>query len=338
MSESRRVFLGSVAAGFAASAAQSGDKRNGIPYRNLGRTGEKVSAVGIGGFHIGNPRDEQETIRLTRSAIDQGINFMDNCWDYHDGESERRMGKALRDGYRKRVFLMSKIDGQTRDAASKQIDESLERLQTEMVDLMQFHEMIRPNDPDRVFAKGGSFEAMLAAQKAGKIRYIGFTGHKDPEIHLKMIQTGLDHGFTFDTVQMPLNLFDAHYDSFTQKVVPVALKHRIGILGMKPMGGGVLLKTGTAAPTEFLRYAMSLPTSVVITGCENQQDLDQAVQTARNFKPLDQKETAALLEKTRQAAQNGAQEKYKTARMFDGTFSHPEWLGLPKKPEDPAGA
>jgi hypothetical protein len=192
MSESRRVFLGSVAAGFAASAAQSGDKRNGIPYRNLGRTGEKVSAVGIGGFHIGNPRDEQETIRLTRSAIDQGINFMDNCWDYHDGESERRMGKALRDGYRKRVFLMSKIDGQTRDAASKQIDESLERLQTEMVDLMQFHEMIRPNDPDRVFAKGGSFEAMLAAQKAGKIRYIGFTGHKDPEIHLKMIQTGLD--------------------------------------------------------------------------------------------------------------------------------------------------
>ncbi|HWR49728.1 MAG TPA: aldo/keto reductase, partial [Bryobacteraceae bacterium] len=233
MGASRRAFLGSMAAGLAASAAQSGEKQNGIPYRNLGRTGEKVSAIGLGGFHIGTPKGEQESLRLIRSAIDQGINFMDNCWDYHDGESERRMGKALRDGYRKRVFLMSKIDGQTRASAAKQIDESLKRLQTETVDLMQFHEMIRPNDPDRVFDKNGAMEAMLAAQKAGKVRYIGFTGHKDPEIHLKMIQTGLGRGFTFDTVQMPLNLFDAHYDSFTQKVLPVARKHRIGILGMK---------------------------------------------------------------------------------------------------------
>lgn len=337
MGTSRRTFLGTVAAGLAASAAQSGDKRNGIPYRTLGRTGEKVSAIGLGGYHIANPKNEQESIRLIRSAIDQGINFMDNCWDYHDGESERRMGKALRDGYRKRVFLMSKIDGQTRDSAAKQIDDSLKRLQTDTVDLMQFHEIIRPHDPDRVFGKNGSMEAMLAAQKAGKVRYIGFTGHKDPEIHLKMIQTGLGRGFTFDTVQMPLNLFDAHYDSFTHKVLPVARQHRIGILGMKPLGSGLLLKTGTATPQEFLRYAMSLPTDVVITGCENQRDLEQALQVARTFKPLSERELAALLEKTKQAAQNGAQEKYKTARMFDGTFHNPDWLGLPKKPEDPAG-
>src|ERR1041385_860873 len=186
------------------------DTRNGIPYRRLGRTGEMVSLIGVGGYHLGRQADEQETIRIVRTALDNGVNFLDNCWDYNGGESEVRMGKALRDGYRKKAFLMTKVDGQLKELATRQIDESLRGLQTDHLDLLQFHEVIRPGDPGRIFGPSGSFEAVMAAKKAGKVRYIGFTGHKDPDIHLKMLDTAFAHGFTFDAVQMPLNVMDYH--------------------------------------------------------------------------------------------------------------------------------
>jgi aryl-alcohol dehydrogenase-like predicted oxidoreductase len=208
-----------------------------IPYRTLGRTGERVSAIGLGGYHLGKPYlEESESIRIIRTAIDRGVTFLDNSWDYYDGQSELRMGKALRDGYRQRAFLMTKIDGRDRVTAARQIDESLRRLQTDRVDLLQHHEVIRLDDADRIFATGGAMEAVLEGKHAGKVRYFGFTGHKSPEIHLKTLATAASHRFHFDTVQMPLNVMDAHYQSFEKKVLPVLLKRKIGVLGMKPMG------------------------------------------------------------------------------------------------------
>src|ERR1051326_2075139 len=251
------------------------DTRNGIPYRRLGRTGEMVSLIGVGGYHLGRQADEQETIRIVRTALDNGVNFLDNCWDYNGGASEIRMGKALRDGYRDKAFLMTKIDGRTKAAAARQIDESLQRLQTDHVDLMQFHEIIRLEDPDRIFAEGGAMAAMQEAKKAGKVRYIGFTGHKDPAIHLRMLEVARTHGFRFDTVQMPLNVMDAHFRSFGKQVLPELVKEEIGVLGMKPMGSGVILKSNTVKPIECLHYAMNLPTSVVITGMDKMEILDQ---------------------------------------------------------------
>ncbi|HXJ06069.1 MAG TPA: aldo/keto reductase [Candidatus Acidoferrum sp.] len=298
-----------------------------VPYRSLGRTGARVSAIGLGGYHLGNPKDVQESIRIIRAALDSGINFLDNCWDYHDGDSEVRMGKALRDGYRQRAFLMTKIDGHTRKAAAQQLEESLRRLQTDHLDLLQFHENIRMDDSDRIFASGGGMEAVVEAQKAGKVRYIGFTGHKDPEIHLKMLQVAAAHQFHFDAVQMPLNVMDAHFHSFEKKVVPVAVREGIGILGMKPMGAGVILESKTVEPIECLHYAMNLPTSVVITGCESMENLAQALKAAKTFRPLEAAEVAAMLAKTDAAARNGEFELYKTSTQFDGTAHNPQWLG-----------
>ena len=298
-----------------------------VPYRSLGKTGEKVSALGLGGHHIGRPKDEQEGIRIVRSAIDRGITFMDNCWDYHNGGSEIRMGKALRDGYRQKAFLMTKIDARTKESAAKQIDESLSRLQTDHVDLMQFHEVIRLEDPDRIFAPGGAMEAMLAAKKAGKVRYIGFTGHKDPIVHLRMLDTAAQHNFKFDAVQMPLNVMDAHFRSFEHHVLPKLVSDGTGVLGMKSMGDGLLLKSGAVTPVECLTYALSLPTSVVITGCESMERLDQAVEVARTFKPLTSAQVAAILGKTRQAALSGQFELFKTSNRFDGTAKNPQWMG-----------
>src|SRR6201993_4109977 len=284
-----------------------------IPIRTLGRSGEKVSMVGLGGYHIGMQSDEQESIRIIRTALDSGINFLDNCWDYNGGQSEVRMGKALRDGYRQKAFLMTKIDGQTKQAASQHLEESLRRLQTDHIDLLQFHEVIRDNDPDRIFGKGGAMEAVVEAKTQGKIRYIGFTGHKSPDIHLKMLNTAFAHNFTFDAVQMPLNVMDAHFNSFEKKVLPVLVKHKIGVLGMKPMGDKIILKSKTATPIECLHYAMNLPTSVVITGCDSIDILHQALEAARSFKPMNSSEVAALLAKTDAAAKNGAFERYKTS-------------------------
>ncbi|HEU4649513.1 MAG TPA: aldo/keto reductase [Gemmatimonadales bacterium] len=330
---SRREFLR--LAGAAALAVRVGP--NGVrygtqasagdmPYRTLGQTGERVSIVGLGGYHIGVP-PESDGLRLIRSAIDRGINFLDNCWDYHQGDSEVRMGKALRDGYRDRVFLMTKIDGQTRQAAARQLDESLKRLQTDRIDLVQCHEVIRPGDPDRIFGAGGAIEALLAAKQAGKLRYIGFTGHKSPAIHLKMLETAQAHGFRFDAVQMPLNVMDAHFDSFERRVLPVLVQRRIGVLGMKPLASGILLESGTVTALEALHYAMSLPTSVVITGCESMERLSQAVQAALTFRPLGEAQVAQLLAKTASAARDGRFEPYKTTQGFDGTVHHPELLG-----------
>ena len=328
---SRRGFLGFAAASvFLAGTDQQTSRpesRNGIPYRTLGRSNEKVSMVGLGGYHLGKQADPQESIRIIRTGLDEGINFLDNCWDYNGGESEIRMGNALRDGYRQKAFLMSKIDGRTKAAATGQIDESLRRLQTDRIDLLQFHEVIRENDPDRIFAEGGAMEAVVQAQKAGKIRFIGFTGHKSPDIHLKMLATAAKHKFTFDAVQMPLNVMDAHFNSFETRVLPVLLKNHIGVLGMKPMGDHFILESKTATPVECLHYAMNLPTSVVITGCDSLAILQQALQAARSFKPLDSSEVASLLAKTVKAASAGQFELYKTSHQFDGTYANPQWLG-----------
>jgi aryl-alcohol dehydrogenase-like predicted oxidoreductase len=306
-----------------AAESKSGD----MLYRTLGRTGEKVSAIGLGGYHIGIPRDEPEGIRLIRSAIDRGITFLDNCWDYHDGGSEVRMGKALRDGYRDKVFLMTKIDGRTQRAAAQQIDECLQRLQTDRIDLMQHHEIIRLEDPDRVFAAGGAMEAVLAAKRTGKVRYIGFTGHKDPLVHLRMLEVAAQQHFHFDAVQMPLNVMDAHFRSFARQVVPALVKGGIGVLGMKPLGSGAIVKSGAVSAIECLHYALNLPTSVVITGMESMARLDQAVEAVRTFKPLDETQLAALLAKTAPFAATGQYEQFKTSANFDGTAHHPEWLG-----------
>ena len=298
-----------------------------VPMRTLGRSGEKVSMVGLGGYHLGMQSDEQESIRIIRSGLDSGINFLDNCWDYNGGQSEIRMGKALRDGYRQKAFLMTKIDGQTKQAASQQLEESLRRLQTDHIDLLQFHEVIRETDPDRIFGKGGGMEAALEAKKQGKIRYIGFTGHKSPDMHLKMLKTAFAHDFTFDAVQMPLNVMDAHFESFEKKVLPVLVEHKIGVLGMKPMGDKLILKSKTATPVECLHYAMNLPTSVVITGCDSIDILHQALEAARSFKPMSSTEVASLLAKTETAAKNGEFERYKISHDFDGTYHNPQWLG-----------
>jgi predicted aldo/keto reductase-like oxidoreductase len=304
------------------------ETRGGVPYRVLGRTGVHVSMVGLGGFHIGQKSvTEQDAARLIRSAIDRGINFMDNCWDYNDGQSEIRMGKALQDGYRDKVFLMTKIDGRTREEASKQINESLQRLQTDHVDLLQHHEILRFEDPDRIFEQGGAMEAVLEAKKAGKVRFIGFTGHKDPHVHLYMLQVAAEHGFHFDTVQMPLNVMDAHFRSFTQLVLPEAVKQGIGVLGMKSLGAGVILKSKTATPIECLHFAMNLPTSVVITGMTSDRDLNQAIEAAKTFRPMSESELAALLSKTREVAAHGEYELFKTSTHHDSTAKHPEWLG-----------
>lgn len=299
-----------------------------MAYRTLGRSGERVSAIGMGGFHLGKPTlSEAESIRLIRSAIDGGITFMDNSWDYNGGQSEIRMGKALKDGYRKKVFLMTKLDGRTKQDAARQLDESLRRLQTDHVDLIQHHEVLRYEDPDRIFAEGGANEAVVEARKAGKVRYIGFTGHKDPHVHLYMLEVAAHHDFRFDTVQMPLNLMDAHYRSFSQLVLPKLTEQGIGVLGMKSMGDHVILESGVVQPVECLRYALTLPTSVVITGIDSQKILEQAFQVARNFNAMSQQEVAALLARTAKAAAHGEYELFKTSAHFDSTALHPEWLG-----------
>jgi predicted aldo/keto reductase-like oxidoreductase len=301
--------------------------RGDMRYRTLGRTGEQVSLIGLGGYHIGVPQDEQEGINIIRSAIDQGINFMDNSWDYHNGGSEIRMGKALRDGYRRKVFLMTKIDGRTRASAARQLDESLKRLQADHIDLLQHHEIIRLEDPDRIFASGGAMEAVLAAKQAGKVRYIGFTGHKDPLVHLRMLEVAAKHQFRFDAVQMPLNVMDAHFRSFVQHVVPVLVKEEIGILGMKPLASGLILKSKTATPIECLHYAMNLPTSTVITGIDSMEILKQALEAVRTFQPMASGQVTAILERTAKAAADGRFELFKTDTRFDATARYPEWLG-----------
>jgi aryl-alcohol dehydrogenase-like predicted oxidoreductase len=297
-------------------------------YRTLGRTGERVSAIGLGGWHIGFPhQNDADSMALIRTAIDRGITFLDNSWDYNDGASETRMGKALRDGYRDRVFLMTKIDGRSKKEAARQLDESLQRLQVDCIDLVQHHEVLRYEDPHRMFDEDGANAALLDGKRAGKLRYIGFTGHKDPHIHLYTLDVAREHGFTFDTVQLPLNVMDAHYRSFERLVVPELVRQNIGVLGMKSMANGIILTSGTVTATECLHYALNLPTSVVITGIDRMEILDQALDAVNTFAPMNEEQVKALLRKTAKAASRGEFELFKTSSIFDATTTNPEWLG-----------
>src|SRR5689334_4839055 len=299
-----------------------------MPTRLLGRTGVEVSLVGLGGWHLGfNYIDDELSTRIIRTAIDNGINFMDNCWDYNEGASEKRMGKALKDGYRERVFLMTKIDGRTRKDAAEQLDESLKRLQVDHIDLVQHHEILRYEDPHRIFDEDGANAALIEARAAGKLRFIGFTGHKDPHIHLYMLEVAKQNGFRFDTVQMPLNVMDAHFRSFEKLVLPELVREEIGVLAMKTLANGTILESKTVSATECLQYAMNLPVSVVITGCESMENLEQALNAARTFKPFRNEQVKSLLAKTAQAAARGEYELFKTTSVYDGTAAHPEWLG-----------
>ncbi len=304
------------------------DANSQMPLRTLGHTGVSVSLIGLGGWHLGFKHiDEDLSIRIIRTAIDNGINFMDNCWDYNEGASEVRMGKALRDGYRERVFLMTKIDGRTKEEATKQLDESLRRMKTDHIDLVQHHEILRFEDPHRIFDDQGANAALLEARKAGKLRFIGFTGHKDPRIHLYMLEVAKENGFKFDTVQMPLNVMDAHYRSFEKLVLPELVKENIGVLAMKTLANGTILESNTVTATECLQYAMNLPSSVVITGCESMDDLEQALNAARTFDPMTEEQVKSLLRRTEKAAARGEFELFKTTSVYDGTAAHPEWLG-----------
>jgi uncharacterized protein len=341
----RRDFLksataaGVIAAANSSSAQTAGQSGSSNPsavtrpqspdmvYRQLGTTGETVSAIGLGGYHIGKQKDADESIHLIRAGIDRGITFLDNCWDYNDGISEVRMGQAMRNGYRQKAFLMTKMDGRTVAEYNKQLEQSLGRLQTDMIDLVQFHEVIRMEDPDRIFAPGGAIEAAVAARQAGKIRYIGFTGHKDPAVHLRMLEIAEKHSFHFDTVQMPINVMDAHFRSFTHQVMPVAIKQGIGVLAMKTFGDHFILTSNTVQPIEALHYGLTQPVSTVITGIDSMTILDQAIEAARTFKPLTQAEVKSLLDRTQAAASEGKFELFKTTTHFDGTAANPKWLG-----------
>src|SRR5262249_39103529 len=275
--------------------------------------------------------DANTAARIIRTAVDRGITFLDNCWDYHDGRSEEWMSAALRDGYRQKVFLMTKFDGRTKAATAKQLDESLRRLQTDHVDLIQFHENIRMEDPDRFFADGGALEALREAKQAGKIRFIGFTGHKDPLVHLRMLEVAQQHSFHFDAAQMPLNVLDAHFRSFAHQVLPVLVKEDVGVLGMKAIGDGLILKSKAASAVECLHYATSLPTATVITGIDSLKILDVDLGAVKSFKRLTEKELAALLRLSEKAARRGEYERFKTTNGFDGTAKNPKWLGEPDR-------
>ena len=343
----RRFIQGALATGIAAGSLKAmaegqgtkdipkttdaGQKKGDMLYRMLGKTGERVSCVGFGGSHFAKAKiEEKESIRLCQSAVDRGITFMDNSWDYNLGQSEIRMGKALAQGGRRnKVFLMTKIDGRTREVAEAQINTSLERLQTDHIDLLMHHETLRFDDADRVFDEGGAQEAVLAAQKAGKVRFIGFTGHKDPHVHLYMLDVAQQHGFRFDAVLMPMNVMDAHFRSFAQLVLPRLVKEQIGVLSMKPFGGGdgIILKTGVVQPLDCLHYAMSIATNCVITGIDTQAALDQAFAAVKDFKPLTEDQIAAILAKTKELAARGRYELNKTSSHFDTTAKHPDWLG-----------
>lgn len=336
----RRTFFEATFAGAALACTASGADSPQLPrpaetrkgdmlYREFGKTGQTVSVLGVGGSHIGQVQSDDLAIKIVRTAIDRGVNFMDNSWDYNNGngQDEIKMGKALRDGYRQKVFLMTKVDGRTKDLAAQQLDQSLQRLGTDHVELLQFHEVIRMEDPDRFFAEGGALEAFLNARKAGKIRYIGFTGHKDPAIHLRMLSLAKEKGFHFDAVLFPSNVMDWSFRSFVHQVMPVALQEGIAVQTMKPMGGKFILESKTVTPAECLQYALSQPTSVVIHGMDKMEYLEQSLDVVKNFKPLTQQQIEALAAKAKPAAMTGKFELFKTTNHFDSTAKNPSWLG-----------
>jgi predicted aldo/keto reductase-like oxidoreductase len=307
----------------------AGTLKGEMLYRELGATGVQVSLIGMGGAHLGLATvGEDDAIRLVHEGLDRGINFLDNSWDYNEGRSEERVGKALaQGGYRQKAFVMTKIDGRTKEVATNQINDSLRRLKVDNIDLLQHHEIIRFDDPDRIFNEGGGMEAVLAAKQAGKIRFIGFTGHKDPHVHLYMLEVAQKHGFHFDTVQMPVNIMDAHFRSFSQLVVPEAIRQNLAVLGMKCFGDDIILKSGEVEPMDCLRYSLNLPISVLITGINSKMLLDQAFAAVKSFQPMDEAAVATLISKTEEAAMHGKYELFKTTSHFDTTARHPDWLG-----------
>ncbi len=287
-----------------------------VPKKTLGRTGVQVSALGLGGYHLGAANTDQVANEIVAKALDHGIDFFDNAWEYHDGLSEERLGGALK-GKRQSAFLMTKVctHGRDKNVAMRMLEESLRRLQTDHLDLWQIHEVIYENDPDLIFAPGGAAEALLDAKKQGKVRFVGFTGHKDPEIHLKM----LAHDFPFDAVQMPLNCFDATFRSFETHVLPEATRRGIAVLGMKSLGGsGEMVRHGGVTAQQGLRYAMSLPVATTISGIDSMEVLDQNLAVATNFQPFTATELKELRDQCRQFAADGRYELFKMTTKYDG--------------------
>jgi uncharacterized protein len=288
---------------------------SGIPLRKFGRHEVRVSALGFGGHHLGDAENVQAAVRMVQEAVDNGITFFDNCWEYHVGKSEDWMGMGL-EGRRDKVFLMTKVCTHGRDAmlATQMLEQSLRRFRTDHLDLWQIHGVSFENDPELFIRPNGAAEALRKAKEQGKVRFLGFTGHKDPAIHLKMIETG----FPFDAVQMPLNAFDAHFHSFAEQVLPEANRRGMAVLGMKPMSGhGDPIEQGELSAEEALRYAMSLPVTVTITGIDKPEVLQQNLKIARGFKPMSEAEMEALRERTRKSAGDGRYELYKVSLKFD---------------------
>ncbi|MFZ5831993.1 MAG: aldo/keto reductase [Planctomycetota bacterium] len=322
----RRDMLKATAAGLASTGLTTGlgswvlaaqeDSPDGIPKRPLGDTGEKVSIIGVGGYHIGTFKELKDSIAMMHEAIDEGVTFFDNAWDYMNGKCEEWMGEALKQGNRReKVFLMTKVCDRHYEGAKQHLEDSLRRLQTDHIDLWQFHEINYPDDPEWVFEKGG-LKAALEAQKAGKIRFIGFTGHKDINIHLEMI----NRGFHWDACQMPINIMDAHYRSFQKEVVPVCVGRKIGVVGMKGLAGGALVRDGNLSAIDCRRYALSLPVSTLVCGMASRENLQQDVAVARGFQPMSDEEMQAFLAKTRSAGSMGQLERFKTTRGYDGRY------------------
>jgi predicted aldo/keto reductase-like oxidoreductase len=323
----RRTFLRSAAlagagvvAGREASPAQqaTGEPMPSytVPRRPFGKTGEQVSIIGVGGFHLGATKDQQEASALVGRAIDSGINFFDNAWEYREGLSEERLGVALK-GKRDQAILMTKVctHGRDKSVAMQQLEESLRRLGTDHLDVWQIHEVVYYNDPDLIFRPNGAIEALAAAKQQGKVRWVGFTGHKDPAIHLKM----LGHDFAFDTIQMPLNAFDARFRSFQEHVLPEANRRGLAVLGMKSLGGsGEMVTHGAITAEEGLRYAMSLPVATTISGMDSMEVLEQNLAVAGNFKPMTEAERHALEDRVRLWSADGRYELFKTTVKYDG--------------------
>jgi aryl-alcohol dehydrogenase-like predicted oxidoreductase len=303
-----------------------------IPRKPLGKTGLQVSALALGGFHLGSAKDQDEVNQIVSGAIAAGVNFFDNAWEYHDGDSEVRLGKALQ-GKRDQVLVMTKVctHGRGKAVAMRMLEDSLRRLKTDHLDVWQIHEVVYYNDPDLIFAPGGVAEALTEAKKQGKVRFVGFTGHKDPAIHLKM----LSHDYPFDTIQMPLNCFDASFHSFENMVLPEAAKRGIAVLGMKSLGGsGEMVTSGAITPEEGLRYAMSLPAATTISGIDSLYVLEQNLEIARNFQPMTVSEMDALRERCRTLAADGRFERFKTTKFYDGDLGR-EQHGYPSAKDMP---
>lgn len=314
----RRDFLRQTAFGICAGSVLSHVMAESnisvIPTRPLGNTGVQVSILGLGGFHIGTIREDDRSVRFIRTAIDQGVTFLDNAWEYHNGRSEELMGKALADGYRNKAFLMTKHHGRDKKTAMAHLEDSLRRLKTDVIDLWQFHEVVYDKDPEMIFEAGGGIEAADLAKKQGKVRFIGFTGHRDPMLHLKM----LAHGYPWDAVQMPMNVFDPHFKSFQKHVLPILVRRNIGVIAMKTMGSGYVLRANVVTSKEALHYVWSQPVSTIVSGMESEAILEANIELARSFAPMNPSEQAALMDKTKEAGFTGQYEPFKTAPNFDG--------------------